>query len=81
MSFLQGAELFEGQRIHFDGCRGMNITRVCVFLQGGQPGKIHYRTLNPLTQRRHPFNFGKQVWGDYELGDIGDGKCLFESQV
>jgi len=46
----------------------MHVARAGVFLEGGNPGKIHHGTLNPLTQRRHLFDFGKQEWTDCELG-------------
>ena len=72
-ALLQGADLIEGQRVPLDGRRSMAIARAGVFLQGGNPGQIHPRALNPLTQCRHPFDFGKQVRSDGELRDIGHG--------
>ena len=59
----------------------MDVARAGVFLQGGNPGKIHHGALNPLAQRRHLLDFGKQARGDGELRDIGHGKRLIKCQV
>lgn len=72
--FLQQADLRKGQRVSFDGRGGMHIAAPAVLLQGRNPGKINHSALNPLTQHRHLFDFGKQARSDDELGDVGHKK-------
>ena len=69
--FLQGSHLCERQRVAFNSRRSMDVAGAGVFLQGGNPGKIHYGTLNALAQSRHLLDSDEQGRGDGELRNIG----------